>query len=59
MVISGKGLTNSLDITTTILNKKQKERFSITDINKQNFRNFLNKFDNSYYLGYKSKQVQN
>ena len=29
---SGKGLTNSMDLRTKSPNKKQKERFSITDI---------------------------
>ena len=39
-------------------NKKQKERFSITNTTNQDFRNFLKKFKNSTYLGYKSKQIQ-
>ena len=38
-------------------NKKQKARFSVTDITNQYFRNFLKKFKNSPYLGYKSKKV--
>ena len=38
-------------------NNKQKERISITDITKQDFRKFLKKFKKSPYLGYKSKKV--
>ena len=53
------GLTPSLDLRTKIQNKKQKEFFSITDINKQDFRKLLKKFENSPYLGYKIKQVHN
>ena len=55
----GKGPTNTLDINTKSLNNKQKEAFAITDINKQDIRKFLKKFENSHYLGYKSKQVHN
>ena len=55
----GKGLTTSLALRTKSPNNKQKERFPITDITNQNFKNFLKMFKNSYYLGYKSKQVHN
>ena len=40
-------------------NNKQKARFTITDINNQEFRKFLKKFRNSIYLCYESKQVHN
>ena len=59
MVIQCKGLNNSLDIRTKRSNKKQNSRFSITDINNQDSRNLLKKFDNSPYLGWKIKQVYN
>ena len=57
--IPGKGLTTFIDLSTKSPNKKQKARFSITDIPKQDFRKLLKKFENSPYLGYKSKQVHN
>ena len=56
---TGKGLTTSLALMTKSSNNKQKERFTITDITNQDLRNFLKKFNNSPYLGYKSKQVHN
>ena len=59
MIIPVQGLTTSLDLRTKISNKKQKERFSITDIPNQDFRKLLKRFKNSSYLGYKSKQVDN
>ena len=59
MVIPGKGLTDSLSISTKRPNKEQKAKFSITDITNQDFRDFLKKFGNSPYLGYKEKQVHN
>ena len=59
MVRPGKGLTNSLALSTKRPNIKQKARFAITDINNQDLRNFLRKFKNSIYLGYKEKQVHN
>ena len=40
-------------------NKKQKARFSITKITNEDFSKLLKKFNNSPYLGYKSKQVHN
>ena len=46
----GKGMTNSLNISTKIPNKKQKSRLSINDITNQDFRNFLKGFTNSPYL---------
>ena len=49
------GMATSLDIRTKITNKKQKERFSITEITIQYLRKFLKKFINSSYLGYKIK----
>ena len=55
----GKGLNNSLALTTKRSNNKQKERFNITDITNQYFRKLLSKFKNSPYLDYKSKQVDN
>ena len=55
----GEGMTEFLSIRIKIPNKKQKARFSITDITNQAFRNFLKKFKNSPYLGYKSKKVHN
>ena len=59
MVIPGKGLTTSLDLKNKRSNKKQKARFDITDITYQYFSKVLRKFNNSSYLGLKSKQVQN
>ena len=55
----GKGLTNSLGISTKTPNKKQKAMFDITDITNQDFRKLLNKFNNSHYLCCNSKQVHN
>ena len=55
----GKGLTTSMDLRTKIPNKEKKARFDITDITNQGFRNFLKNFNNSPYIGYKNKQVQN
>ena len=55
----GKWLTVSMFHRANVSNKKQKARFSITNITKQDFRKFLRKFNNSLYLCYKSKQVQN
>ena len=57
--IPGKGRATSMYLRTKIPNKKQKSRFAITDITKQYFRKLLKKFDNSPYLGYKSKQAHN
>ena len=54
-----KGLSTSLDLRTKRSNKKQKDRFSITDINIQDFRKFINNFNNLPYLGNKSKEVHN
>ena len=59
MVRPIKGLTTHLDLLTKRSNNKQKERLSITDINKQDFRIFLKKFESSPYLGYKNKKVHN
>ena len=57
MGIPGKGMTNSLDLSSKMLSNKQKSSFAITDINKQDFIKFFKKFINSPYLGYNSKQV--
>ena len=38
-------------------NKKQTARFSITEMTNQGFSKLLKKYNNSPYLGYKSKQV--
>ena len=46
MEITGKGLTASLALRNKTSNKKQKERFSMTEITKQDFRKFLKKFGN-------------
>ena len=46
----GKGMTASLAIRNKMSNKKQKARFSITDITNQDFRKLLKKFKNSPYL---------
>ena len=59
MGIQCKGLTNSLYIHTKRSNKKQNSRFSINDINNQDFRKFLKRFNSSPYLGLKIKQVHN
>ena len=47
----GKGVTNSLLISTKRLNKKQKARFAITGITNQDFRKLFKYFKNSPYLG--------
>ena len=59
MRILGKGLTTSLALRTKIPNKKRKARFYITDITNHYFSKLLKKFNNSPYLGYKSKRVHN
>ena len=56
---SGKGLINSLYLSTKRSNKKKKQRFSINYITNQYFRKLLKKFNNSPYLGFKNKQVHN
>ena len=55
----GEGMTTSQALGTKRSNKKQNERFSITDINNQDFMKLLKNFRSSPYLGYKSKQVNN
>ena len=57
MGIPGKGINISLAPRTKRPNKKQKARFAITDINNQDFRNFLKKIKKTPYLGYKRKQL--
>ena len=52
-------MTISLYLSNKSSNKKQKAKFEITNIINQKFRKFLKKFNNSPYLGYKSKQVHN
>ena len=54
-----KGLTTSLDFSNKGSNNKQKARFAITDITKKDFRKLLKRFNNSSYLGYKSKPFHN
>ena len=51
MVVPDKGLTNSQYLSNTIFNKKQRARFSITDIINQELRNLLKKFRNSPGIG--------
>ena len=51
MGIPGKGLTTYLDLSTKGSNKKQNSRFYITEITNKDFRNFLENFKNSPYLG--------
>ena len=55
----GKSLNTSLAPKTKSSNKKQREKFSITEITNQDFTKLLKKFKNSPYLDYKSKQVHN
>ena len=59
MGIPGKGLTNSMALRTKSMNKKQKARYSVTDITNQDLRKLLKGFTNSPYLGYKNKQLHN
>ena len=59
MVKTGKETTNYLYIKTKIANKKQRAKFSITDITKQVFRKFLKKFDKLPYIGYNRKRFHN
>ena len=59
MVIPGTVINTSLTFRTNMPNNKQNSRFAITDIDKQYLSNLLDNFDNSPYLGYKSKQVHN
>ena len=55
----GKGLTTFLDLSTKSSDKKKKARYAINKIDNQGSRNFIKKFKNSPYLGYKGKQVHN
>ena len=59
MGIPGNRLNISLYISTKRSSNKQKARIDITDTTNQDIRNFLKKFNNSNYLGYKIKQVHN
>ena len=59
MVISGKGVNTSLNISTKRPNKKQKLRTAVTDIANQYFIKLIKYFNNSPYLGYNKKQVYN
>ena len=59
MVRTGKGLTKYLDFRNKRSENKQKAGFFITDITKKGFRKLLERFNNSSYLGYKSKQYHN
>ena len=56
---SGKGLTDSLDLSAKRTNKKQKARITITDITNQDFSNLLKEFRNFPYLVYKKKHICN
>ena len=57
--ISCKGLNASLYLMTKISNKKQKDRLSINALTNKYFHKLLNNFNNSLFLGDKSKQVCN
>ena len=59
MLITGKGVTTYLAIRIKILNKKQKSGFFINAITNQYLRDFLRRSNNSPYLGYKKKEVDN
>ena len=54
-----KGMAAYLALRTKNPNKKQKARFDITDITKEDFRKLLKKVKSSPYLDYKIKQVHN
>ena len=54
-----KGMTNSLAFRNKSSENKQKARFYITDITKKYFKKLLKRFNNSSYLGSKSKQFHN
>ena len=54
-----KGVTTSLTLWSKIPNKKQKARFSITDITHQDLSKLNKKFNNSPFISYKSKQIHN
>ena len=57
IVRPSKGLTTSMSLRTKNPNKKQKEKFDITENNNQDLREFIKKFNNSPYICYKIKQV--
>ena len=59
MGIPVKSMTTPLAPRNLNRNKKQNTRFAITDITNQDFRNLLNKFKNSPYVGHNDKQVHN
>ena len=59
MVVSSKGVTNSLTLMNKRPNKIQNASTSITDIANQYFRELLKKFNYSPDIGLKSKQVHN
>ena len=56
---SGKRVTTSLTLNLKKPNQEQKARTSNIAITNQDFREFLKKFKNLPYLGYKKKQVIN
>ena len=49
------GKNTSMDLRTKNRKKKQKSGIDITDITNQGFRKFLKEFNNSPYIGNKSK----
>ena len=59
MMRTSKGLTNYLAFRNKRSRNKQKAMFFITDITKKDFRKLLKRFNNSSYLGYKSKHFHN
>ena len=50
-----EGLTASMDLKKKWQNKKQKARFSITDITNHDIRKLFKQFKNSSDIGYKRK----
>ena len=59
MIISVKGMTNTLTLRTNKPNKKQKASTAITEIINQDLCQFFREFKNSFYLGYKKKKFPN
>ena len=55
----GKGLTNSLTLSTKSPNNKQKAGTSIIDISNQYLRKLLKEFKNLSNFNYNKKQVHN
>ena len=60
MLISGKGMNNSLTISTKNSPKsKQKEKFDIADVFLQSFVKILEEFKDLPYQGYMINYVKN